>query len=530
MFAALLSIMERSGLTTDASRPAVVSSIFLSSNGKSFAIVIAVLAAAIVVAGAGLDGLGDGVGVIVTAAGASEDLSKHNNTGIIVLKGATVIDGTGDPSRPNTTIVIDGSRIAALSSNATANAEIRSSAAKNILDLTGKYIMPGLFDMHAHVANVLKNSYNQSESEYMLSMLLAYGVTTIRNTGGPTEQSAELKKNVSEGKIIGPQIYTAGQLLNTKEIPVPFVEKHVVTEQDVTREVRNQIEAGVDYIKLYVGLTPELVKAAIDEAHSNEKKVIGHLYLTSWTGAANLGVGDNKTGANHIDFLTHGVPVSPYLLSEADRQKFMAAGDHPFNHFLWLDLIDLNGPEINEMINAVANSSISVDPTLDIYEAMIKGEPQYQYLWPKVLRLTKMMYDNGVPILSGTDIPNLDLVPGASLHHELELLVEAGIPPIEVIKIATSNGARALDIEGDVGTIEPGKQADMIILSENPLDDISNTKKIEAVIVDGQFIDNKQIIRKLKLRLCPYRSTFFLNHFAVFLVFQTYRVLMMKHF
>jgi imidazolonepropionase-like amidohydrolase len=245
----------------------------------------------------------------------------------------------------------------------------------------------------------------------------------------------------------------------------------------------------VDYIKLYVGLTPELVKAAIHEAHSNEKKVIGHLYLTSWTDAANLGVGDYKTAVNHIDFLTHGVPVSPYLLSEADRQKFLEAGDHPFNHFLWLDLVDLDGPEINEMIKAVANNSIPVDPTLDIYEAMVKGEPQYQYLRPKILRLTKMMYDNRVPILSGTDIPNFDLVPGASLHHELELLVEAGISPIEVIKIATSNGAQALDIEGDVGTIAPGKQADMVVLSENPLDDISNTKKIEAVINNGQFID-----------------------------------------
>jgi hypothetical protein len=170
MSAALLSIMKRGGLTTDASRPAVVSSIFLFSNGNPLAIVIVVLAASIVVAGAGLDGSGDGVGVTVTSAGASEYnssmLSKHNNTGIFVLKGATVIDGTGDPPRPDTTIIIDGSRITALSSNATANAEIRSSAAKYILDLTGKYIMPGLFDMHAHVANVLKNSYNQSESEY----------------------------------------------------------------------------------------------------------------------------------------------------------------------------------------------------------------------------------------------------------------------------------------------------------------------------------------------------------------------------
>lgn len=419
----------------------------------------------------------------------------QNNAGIIILENATVIDGTGDLPKPNTTIVINESRIADLTNNATVNPDLPL-AAKNVINLTGKYIIPGLFDMHAHVGNVLKNSYNQSESEDMLSMLLAYGITTIRNTGGPTEQSVALKKNISEGKIMGPQIFTAGQLLNTPQIPVPFVEKQVITEQDVRQEVRNQIEAGVDYVKLYVGLTPKLAQAAIREAHSNGTKVIGHLYLTSWTDAANLGVGDNKTAVNHIDFLTHGVPVSPSLLSKENRQKFLEAGDHPFNHFLWLDLVDLNGPEISEMIKAVANNSIPVDPTLDIYEAMIKGEPEYQYLWPKVLQLTKMMYNNGVPILSGTDIPNFDLVPGASLHHELELLVEAGIPPLEVIKIATRNGAQALDIERDVGTIEPGKQADMIVLSENPLDDISNTKKIETVINNGQLIDRVELMNK----------------------------------
>jgi len=419
----------------------------------------------------------------------------QNNAGIIILENATVIDGTGDLPKPNTTIVINESRIADLTNNATVNPDLPL-AAKNVINLTGKYIIPGLFDMHAHVGNVLKNSYNQSESEDMLSMLLAYGITTIRNTGGPTEQSVALKKNISEGKIMGPQIFTAGQLLNTPQIPVPFVEKQVITEQDVRQEVRNQIEAGVDYVKLYVGLTPKLAQAAIREAHSNGTKVIGHLYLTSWTDAANLGVGDNKTAVNYIDFLTHGVPVSPSLLSKENRQKFLEAGDHPFNHFLWLDLVDLNGPEISEMIKAVANNSIPVDPTLDIYEAMIKGEPEYQYLWPKVLQLTKMMYNNGVPILSGTDIPNFDLVPGASLHHELELLVEAGIPPLEVIKIATRNGAQALDIERDVGTIEPGKQADMIVLSENPLDDISNTKKIETVINNGQLIDRVELMNK----------------------------------
>jgi imidazolonepropionase-like amidohydrolase len=409
----------------------------------------------------------------------SNQAQAQNNTGVIILEGATVIDGTGALPKPDTTIVLNGSRIAYLSSNAENNYfDLNFSASTNIINLTGKYIIPGLLDMHAHVANVRKNSYNQSESEYMLRMLLTYGVTTIRNPGGPTEQSVALRKNVSEEKIAGPQIFTAGQLLNTPQIPVPFVERQVQTEQDVRHEVRNQAAAGVDYIKLYVGLSPELVKAAIDEAHSNGIKVMGHLYLTSWTDAANLG----------IDALTHGVPVSPFLLSEADQQRFSNTGDHPFNHFLWLDLVDLNGPEINNMISALVNNDIPVDPTLNVYEAIIKEEPQNQYLWSKVLQLTKKLYDNGVTILSGTDIPNFDLVPGASLHNELELLVEAGIPPLEVISIATRNGAQALGIEEDVGTVESGKLADMIILSDNPVDDISDTMKIEAVINNGHSI------------------------------------------
>ena len=407
----------------------------------------------------------------------SNQTLTSNNTGAVILEGATLIDGTGALPKPNTTIVIDGNRIVFVSNNTAYNFDLNFSAA-NSVNLTGKYIIPGLFDMHAHVASVLKDSYNQSESEYALRMLLIHGITTIRNPGGPTEQSVTLRDNVSEGRIVGPQIFTAGQLLNTPQIPVPFVEKRVQTEQDVRQEVRTQVVAGVDYIKLYVGLTPDLVKAAIDEAHFYRKKVIGHLYMTSWTDAANLG----------IDALTHGVPVSPFLLSEADQQKFLESGDHPFNHLLWLDLVDLNGPEINNMISALVNNDIPVDPTLDIYEIITK-EPQHQYLWPKVLQLTKTLYDNGVTILSGTDIPNFDLVPGASLHHELEILVEAGISPLEVIKIATRNGAQALGIEEDVGTIESGKQADMVILSDNPINEISNTKKIEAVINNGQLIE-----------------------------------------
>jgi hypothetical protein len=314
---------------------------------------------------------------------------------------------------------------------------------------------------------------------------LDYGVTTIRSPAGPTNQSIALKHNLSEGIIEGPEMFTAGRLLNGLQIAVPFVEKQISTEEQAREEVRHQAAAGVDYVKLYVGLPPNLVQAAIDEAHSQGIGVIGHLYMTSWTDAANMG----------IDALTHGVPVNPSLLPSGDnREQFLENGGGPFDHFLWLDLLDLNSTEIEEMINALVENGVPVDPTLSIYETMLKGDdgygisdPQNHIRWAKVLQLTKTMHDKGVRILSGSDIPNFGLIPGASLHNELELLREAGIKPLEVIAIATNNGAEALGIDNRVGTIEPGKEADMIILTSNPIENISNTKGIAAVIVDGKF-------------------------------------------
>jgi imidazolonepropionase-like amidohydrolase len=428
----------------------------------------------------------------------SLSLDTMNNNTITVLAGPTLIDGTGDPPKPNAVIIINGNKIFAVTNETEYYDQYYSlinneSARVNILDLTGKYVIPGLFDMHAHVGGVRKNSYNQNFSENALEMLLDYGVTTIRSPAGPTNESIALKHNVSKGNIEGPEIFTAGVLLNGPQIPIPFVEKQISTEEQAREEVRHQAEAGVDFVKLYVGLPPNLVKAAIDEAHSQGIRVIGHLYMTSWTDAANLG----------IDALAHGVPVNPFLLPSGDRrEQFLENGGGPFDHFLWLDLADLNSTEIEEMINALVENDIPVDPTLSIYEAMLKddgdddgfSDPQNQLRWAKVLQLTKIMYDNGVQILSGSDIPNFGLVPGASLHNELELLAEAGIKPLEVIEIATNNGATALGIDDRVGTIQPGKQADMIILSASPIEYISNTKEIEAVLVDGRFadIDNNQ--------------------------------------
>ena len=413
-----------------------------------------------------------------TFASIQPDLEKIDAKGLVILEGASLIDGTGSPPRNDSVVVLKDERILTVTDKGSYTTYPKDS---EIVNLTGRFLIPGLFDMHAHVAGVLDSSYNQTISENTLEALLDNGITTIRNPGGPTKESVALRDAVAAGQIKGPQIFTAGRLINGLPFPTRFVETIVNTEAEVREEVKRQADVSVDYVKLYVGLYPNLVKTAIDEAHNQGIRVIGHLYLTSWTDAANLG----------IDALTHGIPVSPFLLSEDKREIFIENGRGPFDHFLWLNLVDLNSTKINEMINALVKNKVPVDPTLSIYEAMLKDDPQNQHLWSKVLQLTKILYDHGVTIMSGTDIPNFGLIPGISLHHELELLVKAGINPLNVINIATSNGAEALGILDDVGTIEAGKQADMIILNTNPIRNIRNIGSIEGVIEDGQFFNHK---------------------------------------
>lgn len=420
----------------------------------------------------------------------NKTISTQNDTdyshNLLILYNTNIIDGNSKLISNNTIITSGNKIIDVIDKDSSDKYYFYKNYPNSILiDLSDKYIIPGLFDMHAHIAGVMKNSFNQTHSEEMLHRLLTYGITTIRNPGGPTELSVGLKNNISSEKVIGPQIFTAGRLLNSANISIPFVEKKVNSISEVNEEINNQAKTGVDFIKLYVGLTPDLVKEAIDKSHSLGLKVIGHLYLTSWRDAAN----------DKIDFLTHGVPVSPYSLSSQNRETFMKDGGGPFDHFLWLELVEVNGKEINEMIQYLVKNNVYVDPTLSVYESMVKDNPANgQHVWPKVLQLTKKMHDLGVKLLAGTDIPNFDLAPGKSLHHELELLANAGIPTSNIIQIATKNGAEALGISNSTGTIEKGKQADLIVLSSNPLENISNLENIEMIINNGKIVNRSSLL------------------------------------
>jgi imidazolonepropionase-like amidohydrolase len=280
----------------------------------------------------------------------------------------------------------------------------------------------------------------------------------------------------------------------------------------VRKEVRAQAAAGVDFVKVYAGLSRPLVRSAIEEAHARGIKVIGHLQETTWTEAARDG----------IDFIAHGAPWSAAYLPDARRAAYLDAMRTEGGmkaRLRWLEWVDPSGPEITEMVDELARRGIPVDPTLVAYETKLRGDdPMYvdsadlrltpapmlagwrngtftsdwtpddyargHALWPKLPALVGHYYRRGVRLVVGSDLPNPWVVPGASFHRELELLVQSGISPLEVLSLATRNGAAALGL--DAGTIEPGRRADLVVLEADPLVDIGNTRRIRLVLKDGR--------------------------------------------
>ena len=436
-------------------------------------------------------------------------LSVHAET--IVIHNVTVIDGTGAAPRASSDVVIDAGRIAAVEEART----FTHPTGARVIDGSSKYLIPGLVDMHAHVAGDVLDEKGQPGDRWdreaglsFLRTLLQFGVTTVRDPGAIMPDALLLRQLLREGKIAGPQLFTAGRILLDSDFRPPgFVPVHDAAA--VRDEIRWQATAGVDVIKVYSSMPPNLVAAAIAEAHAQGLPIIGHLQATPWTQAARMG----------IDGVEHAAPWSPVYLREAERET---AASGMFWRVHWLEHLD--GRAIDEMIAVLAERQVVVDPTLmaTMYTKFWADDPKVtrnadlalvpesvrkgwaaggstrdwtpeqfaeaKQSWPILLGLIKKMYERGVPLVAGTDAPTPWIVPGPSLHDELELLNEAGIPPLDVLKIATFNAARALRREQEFGSIRPGLRADLILLSKNPLDSIGNTRSIETVIQNGRQV------------------------------------------
>ena len=457
-------------------------------------------------------------------------LSQSAAQSVVAIRGATVIDGSGAPPQAGMTIVLRNDRIAAIG----VTEKTRIPPGARVIDASRLFVVPGFIDTHAHYAlgplsidsskkpATMSMKYDHDASISSLRTLLGFGVTTIRNPGGPTRESVAIRDSVRLGMIRGPRIFTAGLVLDATT--ADGLVATVRSAEEVRAEVARQAAMGVDYIKLYALLRPDLIRAGVDEAHKHGVRAIGHLYLTSWTDAANAG----------MDGFVHIAPGTAELLPADKRAAFQKRFRGTQFMIEWFNFVDLASPEIQEMTRAMVARHVNVDPTLVTFEAMawedsarITASPDLRYApagllaawrgkftlttgwapedflearraWPKVLAFTKHLYDAGILLTAGTDMGNPWTVPGASFHRELELLAASGIPPLEVLKIASHNGAQSLGILSDVGTIAVGKRADLVALEADPSRDIGNTRRIAWVMLGGEVIRPRDVLPKLK--------------------------------
>ncbi len=415
----------------------------------------------------------------------------------LALIHVTVIDATGAPAKQDRTVVITGDRIAALGKTG----NVRISKTAQILDATGKFIIPGLWDMHIH-------SVSYENGRRFLPLLMAHGITGVRDMGSPLEDILRLRQETNEGKILGPRMVIAGPLLQG---PLPFQTPFIMSvhnEAEATQAVIYLKGRGVDFIKVHDALPRELYFAIASEARRQGIPFVGHVPPSiSATEAINAG----QHSIEHLGGRFYGV-----LLACSSREAELTERIRSIVKNVLKALNEKKEPDDSEIFRAgftkplfdsfssqkaavlfaafKKNDTWQV-PTLvaqPIREAVNGGrkdlnEDDIRYgklLVRKQFDMVAAMKRAGVKIMAGTDLPP----DGLTLHEELSLLVEAGLTPMEALQTATRNPAEFLGRLDSLGTVERGKIADLVLLDANPLQDIRNTRRIHAVIFGGNVI------------------------------------------
>jgi imidazolonepropionase-like amidohydrolase len=408
------------------------------------------------------------------------DRLSPKNKSPLVLVGGTLIDVTGKPSIANSTVVIEGDRIIAAGSRA----EIAIPEGATIVDANGKFLLPGLWDMHAHLMQV----------EFGIAYLAA-GITTARDVGNEFEFGTALRDAAKQGRGLGPRLLLAGYIDGKND--AHSFDIQVDTPAEARAAVQRYKNAGFEQIKIRDHVKLEILKVITAEAHRLGMTVTGHV-PESMNAIDAVEAGMDQL--NHLNYVATG-----FVPKEGQRP-----GDVP-------QRLNLNSPESRAALRLFKERGTVIDPTMAVLELMTRPKnvpietfepgmarvapelveqlnkkgappeeaPAVQAAIATLLKIIGALHRAGIPIVAGTDVG----VPGHTLHRELELYVKAGLTPLEAIQAATLVPARVMKQENEVGTIAAGKRADIIILDANPLEDISNIRRIRFVVAQGRLFD-----------------------------------------
>jgi len=395
-------------------------------------------------------------------------------TGAFALTHATVINPDSDaaPLRDVTVLVRRG-KIAAVGRNITLPANVRT------LDARGKFILPGLWDTHAH--------FEQWEWG---PAFLASGITTVRDVGNEIEFLVPIRESLNSGRGLGPRMYAAG-LIDSD--PGSLTSEHAEDAVRAREIVRRYHALGYQEIKIYQSLRPELIPIVTAEAHRLGMKVTGHIP----TGTDALtGVRDGMDMINHISFVTRVMRPQGTTGVRADSPEAIQAirlfRDHHTIIEPTLARSEFNlHPQrrpFSEIEPSVTRLPLELAVILNNSGISQDREERAAIALQTALDTTKILHDASIPILAGSD----QVVPGSSLHRELELLVRAGLTPIEAIRAATKNPKEVLGVT-DSGVIAAGQRADLVVLDANPLDDIRNIRRVRWTVIGGSVLDSNQL-------------------------------------
>jgi cytosine/adenosine deaminase-related metal-dependent hydrolase len=392
--------------------------------------------------------------------------------GDFAIVGATVIDATGAPPIPNATVLVRGGRIAAVGRG------LKVPKGMERVDGRGKSVLPGLWDMHAHFEQVEWGP-----------IYLAAGVTTVRDVGNEFDFITAMRDAVARGAGVGPRILAAGVVDGAG--PYALGVERVTDSASAALEVRKYHDAGFQQMKLYSSLTSASVTAIAREAHRLGMSVTGHIPEGM---NAYDGVTDGMDQINHVQYIYPLMYDSTALAWKGVPIDTASAAAHRIEAFLvehhtvldpTLSIFEWSLHPANVPFDRYEPGALKVAPQLQAPLENTGTPPadsaRYGQIFRDLVLTVGALHRAGITIVAGTD----QVVPGYSLHRELELYVRAGFTPLEAIQAATIVPARVMKVDNEVGTVTPGKRADLIVVDGDPLTDFSALRRVSLVVSHG---------------------------------------------
>ena len=407
--------------------------------------------------------------IAAIAFSASIDLPLKAPADLTIIH-ARLLDGSNDSPQENATIEIHDGRITAVRTDGAV-----TKPSENVIDAKNRTVLPGFIDNHYHY-------WDMSDG----ARLLARGITTIRDPGSPLSRSLNFKEAIRLGMYPGPDIYAAGPLIDGYGGYHPMVDIEIDDPSKAAALVDSLKQQGVDLLKVYFLLRPEVLCAVVQEAHHQGIKVTGHIGVrTSWNQAIDCGI----DGVNHIRVWADFLPLSEQPQGE---DLSLDARIHTLARMQadWRS-IDPNSPQVVALIRKMASRHVGFDPTLAIQRVNDEERKSFslqeftlaQDAYKRMSQFVMNAQENEVPLLAGTD--------NGSLFDEAEAYEAAGVPRPAIIKALTSNGALWLNRENEFGRVAPDEKADLVIVDGDPLKQIKDLRNVDLVVKNGTVVYEK---------------------------------------